>query len=117
MLTGKNSSENSANTVEDKGKKAERHKLAKPCPVMSPILEGEGVITQLCLTRPWSCKESTPWTIAHQAPLSMGFSRQEYWSGLPCPSPMDLPDPGIETLFPALQADSLPSEPSSMPQS
>ena len=38
----------------------------------------------------------TPWTVAHQAPLSMGFSRQEYWSGLPFPSPGDLPDPGIE---------------------
>ena len=38
----------------------------------------------------------TPWTLAHKAPLSMGFSRQEYWSGLPCPSPEDLPDPGIE---------------------
>ena len=38
----------------------------------------------------------TPWTIAHQAPLSMGFSRQEYWSGLPCPPPVDLPNPGIE---------------------
>ena len=47
----------------------------------------------------------TPWTIAHQAPLSMGFSRQEYWSGLPYPSPGDLPDPGIEPQslgFPAL---------------
>ena len=40
----------------------------------------------------------TPWTVAHQAPLSMGFSRQEYWSGLPCPPPGDLPDPGIETV-------------------
>ena len=39
----------------------------------------------------------TSWTVAHQAPLSMGFSRQEYWSGLPCPPPGDLPDPGIET--------------------
>ena len=48
--------------------------------------------------------------IAHQAPLSMGFSRQEYWSGLPFPSPGDLPDPGIEARSPALQADSLPSE-------
>ena len=46
-----------------------------------------------------------------QAPLSMGFSRQEYWSGLPFPSPGDLPDPGIELRSPALQADSLPSEP------
>ena len=39
---------------------------------------------------------ATPWTVAYQAPLSMGFSRQEYWSGLPCPSPGDLPDPGIK---------------------
>ena len=39
---------------------------------------------------------ATPWTVARQAPLSMGFSRQEYWSGLPCPPPGDLPDPGIE---------------------
>ena len=53
----------------------------------------------------------TPWTVAYQAPLSMGFSRQEYWSGLPFPSPGDLPNPGIEPRFPALQADALPSEP------
>ena len=52
-----------------------------------------------------------PWTVAHQAPLSMGFSRQEYWSGLRCPPPGDLPDPGIEPTSPVLQADSLPSEP------
>ena len=52
-----------------------------------------------------------PWTIAHQTPLSMAFSRQEYWSGLPFPSPGDLPDPGIEPTSPALQADSLLSEP------
>ena len=52
----------------------------------------------------------TPWTIAHQAPPSMGFSRQEYWSGLPFPSPGDLPDPGIEPRSPALQADALTSE-------
>ena len=51
----------------------------------------------------------TPWTVACQAPLSMGFSRQEYWSGLPFPSPGDLPDPGIEPGSPALQADSLPT--------
>ena len=50
---------------------------------------------------------STPWTVAHQAPLSMGFSRQEYWSGLPFPSLGDLPDPGIEPRSPAFQADSL----------
>ena len=45
---------------------------------------------------------ATPWTVAHQAPLSMGFSRQEYWSGLPFPSPGDLPDTGIKPVSPAL---------------
>ena len=54
---------------------------------------------------------ATLWTIAHQAPPSMGFSRQEYWSGLPFPSPGDLPDPGIEPKSPALRADNLTSEP------
>ena len=54
---------------------------------------------------------ATPWTVAHQAPLSMGFSRQEYWSGLPFPSPGDLSYPGIEPKSPALQADALTSEP------
>ena len=53
----------------------------------------------------------TPWTVAYQAPPSMGFSRQEYWSGLPFPSPGDLPDPGIEPRSPTLQADPLTSEP------
>ena len=53
----------------------------------------------------------TPWTIAHQVPPSMGFSRQEYWSGLSFPSPGDLPDPGIEPRSPTLQADALTSEP------
>ena len=52
----------------------------------------------------------TPWTVAHQVPLSVGFSRQEYWSGLPFPSPGDLPHPGIEPRSPALQADSFSSE-------
>ena len=47
----------------------------------------------------------TSWTVAHQAPLSMGFPRKEYWSGLPFPFPGDLPDPGIEPMAPALQAD------------
>ena len=54
---------------------------------------------------------ATPWTVACQAPLFMGFSRQEYWSGLTCPPPGDLPDPGIKPRSPPLQADSLPSEP------
>ena len=56
-----------------------------------------------------------PRTVAHQAPPSMGFSRQEYWSGLPFPSPGDLPDPGIQPRFPALQTDSSPSEPPGKP--
>ena len=53
----------------------------------------------------------TPWTVAYQAPPSMGFSRQEYWSGLPFPSPGDLPDPEIKPRSPTLQADALTSEP------
>ena len=63
-----------------------------------------------------SCLFVTPWTVARQVPLSMGFSRQEHWSGLPFPSPGDLPDPGVEPRSPALQADSLPSELSGKPQ-
>ena len=54
---------------------------------------------------------ATPWTVAHQASSSLRFSRQEYWSGLPFPSPRGLPDPGIELRPTALQADALPSEP------
>ena len=56
-----------------------------------------------------------PWTVAHQAPPSMGFSRQEYWSGLPFPSPGDLPEPGIEPKSPASEADTLTSEPPGKP--
>ena len=52
----------------------------------------------------------TPWTVAYQAPPSMEFSRQKYWSGLPFPSPRDLPNPGTEPRSPALQADTSPSE-------
>ena len=58
---------------------------------------------------------ATPWTVAHQAPLFMAFSRQEYWSGLPFPSLGDLPNSGIEPESPALQTDSLPSEPPGKP--
>ena len=58
----------------------------------------------------------TPWTVAHQAPPSMEFSRQEYWSGLPFPSPGDLPDPGIDPKSPALQVDSLTAEPQEKPK-
>ena len=66
---------------------------------------GGNLVAKLCLSL------ATPWTVDHQAPLPMGFSRQAYWSGLPFPSPGDLPNPGIEPGSPALQADSLPSEP------
>ena len=58
---------------------------------------------------------ATPWTGAYQVPLSMGFSRQESWSGLPFSFPEDLPDPGIEPGSPALQADALTSEPPGKP--
>ena len=71
---------------------------------------GGGLVAKSCPTL------STPWTVACQAPLSMGFSRQEYWSGLPFPSPGYLPDPGIKPGSPALQADALPTEPSGKPR-
>ena len=64
---------------------------------------GGGLVTKSCLTL------ATPWTVACQAPLCMGFFRQAYWSGLSFPSPGDLTDPGIELESPALQVDSLPS--------
>ena len=54
---------------------------------------------------------ATPWTVAHQAPPFMGLSRQEYWSGLPVPSPGDLPDPGVEPGSPTLRADAATTEP------
>ena len=57
-----------------------------------------------------------PWTVVYQAPPSMGFSRQEYWSGVPLPSPGDLPDLGIEPRSPAFQADALTSEPPGKPK-
>ena len=59
---------------------------------------------------------ATPWTVAYQTPLSMGFSRQEYWSGLPFPSPGDVPDPGIEPTCPALAGRFLTAEPPGKPQ-
>ena len=62
----------------------------------------------------------TPWTVARQAPLSMGFPRQEYWSGLLCPLPGDLPNPGIKPVSlasPALYTGSLPTEPPEKPHS
>ena len=65
---------------------------------------GGDVVAQSCPTL------AILWTVAHQVPLSMGFPRQEYWSGLPFPSPGDLPDPGIKPKPPAWQSDSLPNE-------
>ena len=67
-------------------------------------LRGGDLVAKSCLT------PMTPWTVAFQAPLSKGFSSQESWSGLPFPSPGDLPTPGIEPGSPALQADSLLTE-------
>ena len=66
---------------------------------------GGGLVTKSCPTT------ATPWTVACKVPLSVEFSKQQYWSGLPFPSPGDLPDPGIEPGSPTLQADALPSEP------
>ena len=63
-----------------------------------------GSVAKSCLTL------ATPWTVACQVPLSLGFSRQEYWSGLPFPSPGDLPNPGVKPKSPSLQADSLGTE-------
>ena len=65
---------------------------------------GDGLVAKSCPTL------VTPWTVARQSPLSMGFSKQEYRSGLPLPFPGDLPDPGIEPRSPALQTDALPTE-------
>ena len=74
------------------------------------MYESESEIAQSC---PTLCNPVD--YIAYQASLSMGFSRQEYWSGLPFPSPGDLPDPGIEPRSPALEADALTSEPQGSP--
>ena len=98
-------------TLEAPGKKKERQKRA------------EGVFKEIMAEKAkWKYKLlicvqlfSSPWSVAHQAPLSMGFSRQEYWSGQSFPSPGDLPDPGIKSRSPAFQVDSLPSEPSGKP--
>ena len=79
-------------------------------------LRGNMIIHPSILSH-FSCVQlsATLWTKACQASLSMGFSMQEYWSGLPCSPPGDLPNPGIEPRSPTLQADSLPSEPPGRP--
>ena len=99
--------------------------------VLAPPLESDKLLTTLrnriwhrdamrfpkkvkSLSRVWLF--ATPWTVAHQALPSMGFSRQEYWSGLPFPSPGDHPNPGIEPRSPTLEADALISEPPGKPK-
>ena len=73
---------------------------------------GLGVCVCVCAPAAQSCLTLfNPWTVAHQAPLSIGFSRQEHWSGLPFPSPGDLPDPGIEPTSPALAGGFFNTEP------
>ena len=86
--------------------------------IVKSISERETVV-RACSVSSVASNSVTPWTIAHQAPLSMGFSRQEYWSGLPCPPPEEPTDPGIEPTFPAspaLQVDCLPTKPLGSPQ-
>ena len=75
------------------------------------------IFINVCEVKSLSCVQLfvTPWTVAYQAPPSMGFSWQEYWSGLPFPSPGDLPNPGIEPGSSAFQADTLTSEPPGKP--
>ena len=87
--------------IKHNNKKAQRHCRSQPASQSSQ----SGKRYRQLSTAVWKAflvwLSATPWTIAHQAPLSMGFSRQEYWSGLPCPPPGDLPNPGIETAPPA----------------
>ena len=78
-----------------------------PKPIQIPLYPNPCVRAQSLCCGQFS---ETPWTIARQAPLSMGFFRLEYWSGLPFPSPGNLPNPGIKPRSPALQADSLLTE-------
>ena len=80
------------------------------------IITNTHMLQFVCILGAQSCQSlCNPWTVAHQPPLSLEISRQEYWSGLPLPSPGDLPHPGIEPGSPALLADSLPSEPPRKP--
>ena len=80
--------------------------------VVIHTVKGFSVANEAVKAKPLSCVRLfvTLWTEAYQVPPSVGFSRQEYWSGLPFPSPEDLPAPGIEPRSPALQADTLTSE-------
>ena len=86
---------------------------------LSAAVTWTSISALLCVCELLSCVWlfATPQTVTLQASLSMEFSRQEYWSGLPFPSPEDLPNPGVEPRSPALQADSLPAEPQGKPTS
>ena len=78
---------------------------------LSITLPGNSKVREVTQSCPTLCN---PMDCSYQAPLSMGFSRQEYWSGVPSPSPGDLPDPGVKAGSPVLQADTLPSETQTM---
>ena len=93
-----------ASRLEEIGSQRER-RLRDLIHTLTSFEKVKALVTYLCPTF------ATQWIVAHQAPLSMEFSRQEYWSELPFPSSGDIPNPGIKTGSPALQADSLPSEP------
>ena len=79
-----------------------------PCGLSNGLLHFPHACTLSCSV---TSDSAALWTVAHQAPLSMGFSRQEYWCGLSFPFPEDLPDPGIKPVSPALQIDFLLAEP------
>ena len=74
------------------------------------LVTGRCLVTKSCLTL------ASPWTVAHQAPLSMGFPRQEYWNGLPFPPSGDLPDPGIKPMSPSLAGGFFTTEPPEKPE-
>ena len=88
--------------------------VTSAAPVTKVLQESTGLLPLLpcvlCISRLVMPNSEYPWAVAHQAPLSMGFLRQEYWSGLPFPFSGDLPDPGVKPRSPTLQTDSLLSE-------
>ena len=95
------------NIIHDQGNPDQNHNEILPHTSQNACIQSQSLIhVQLF---------ATPWTVAHQAPLSTGLFRQEYWSGLSFSSPGDLTNPGIEPAFPALQADSLLTEPPGKP--
>ena len=92
--------------------------LTKLATTSRPLFRAQHILLySACVLSLYSCVRVfvTLWSVAQQAPLSMGFSRQEYWSGLPFPPPGDFPNPGMEPMSPALKADSLPAEPQGSP--